>query len=343
MLVSFRLPSQPLRGARDITARQCIGIFATGQGGETTSAEIGTRDPQCFGIAGKFLGAYPLASLTTGTGVTLPISSGSHRFYLMAMENGATCSDAPLSYFFPDSDSGVANAYAVARSTDVVVSAESQTVSLAPTLYTETNLTPLCGRAAASFCSGYDVCDTFTDTAGTLLSAHGSDVGSVWTVTNLYSPQITSGYADGTANPPAWGGLIQPLGSRDVTVSFEWKAGIYGTGVVEHAYLARVTDANNFLAGVVQRSVGCGLLIMERIANVDIIRASSPLFSCDTSQFNSGRLVAVGTQVTFTWAGYEVTYGQASPALVGTQVGYGVSSDNGGGPSFLDNFRAKRL
>ena len=345
VLVSLKLDRPNVgRGARDVTERQCIGIFVTGQGGETDSSEMGTRDPACFGIAGKFLGAFPIANLVEGTGVTLPISTGAHRFYLLAMEKGTTCANTPLSYFFPDADAGVAGAYAVARSAVVEVSTSSQTLSIAPSLYNATDLAPVCGRPQAGFCNGYEICDTFTDTAGTVLTTHSPEVGGIWLPGTLGNPVITgNNEADVTPSNCALGRLVQSISSRNAIVSFDWKGGLYSTGIVEHAYVARATDENNFLAGVVTRNIACTTSIIEVIAGSETTLVSSGFFECPFADFMSGRLVVNGNQVSFTAKGNEITSNNASSLLSGAGVGVGVRCDSLGGPSLMDNFRAKKL
>ncbi len=317
--------------ARALEDRQCFALFVTNEGGNTTSTEMGNRLPSCFGLQGKYFGAYSYSAITGGA-AQVSLSLGTHNFILLALDQaGPDCEGKPLSHFFPSAGL-TANAYAVGSSGDVVVGTSTTAISITPASYTETNLTPGCPRLSEP-CTGAMFCDTFTTLISTLISGHIPDVGgSPWVVEgSANSPSMENGRANVTANSGFTALFYSDAGDRDGTIAVNLILGTYGLSFSDLTILGRYSDANNYVGGYIDRNLSfCTIRIIERVAGSYHERSMSAPFECAVAQPVSATLDLRGPDVSFSYSGISISFETASPALLGTRVGF--RSDASGSP-----------
>jgi len=313
--------------------------FHLNEGGETTAAEMGTRSPTCFGITGKYFGAYSYASLTGGT-VSVPLSLGRHNVFLLALDKTEECSGKDLAYFFPGTGDA-SEAYAVGNSGEVDITATTTEISVVPDLYGEppTNLTSLCPQSGAG-CTGSLFCDTFTGN-DVSLSLHLPDVGNqTWTISGSGSARISGNRADVTADSGGEIYVTNDAGTTEVSLSATITMGSSGFGSHNYALLARYSDNLNYLAGkIVRFGTYCTTSIFQRRAAIDYTRVTSNPFPCSANVPYEARLVANGFQLEFTLNGTTIQYSQAALSTSGTYVG--VYNEASGGlifPTLVDDF-----
>lgn len=333
--LALSLPSAAasIRG-RALTDRQCFAVFITGEGNDVSALQMGTRQPSCFGVTGKYVGAFSSADMVAGN-AHVSLSLGRHKVTLLALDKTSDCNGRDLSYFLPDSDTDVAAAYAVGSSGEVDVTASTSVVSVSTAQYEPpTNLTPVCARATQD-CSNATFCDTFTDADGTSIGAHTPEVGPIWQISGFAdNPVITGNKGNISASSGNTVFFLANPSSQNGTIRTQIKLGSFGLGNGgDLQILGRYQDPSNYVFGrIVNNFAQCTLTVGQKITG-SITSEGGDSFSCDTDTTYDIRLTMNGDNLQFVFDGHSVSFANTSPLLTGTRVG--LTTESSGIPFVL--------
>lgn len=178
------------------------------------------------------------------------------------------------------------------------------------------------------------VSDAFTDTNGTLLTAHTPDVDTVgggWLGTSSCDIQSNRAQGNSTAGRENW---IE-CSTADVVISGDLSLAASVGGDKGPGLIARVADANNYWLGIMWKTV---IRIYEKTSGSYTQRASTA-FTAATETDYPATLTVSGTSITFNVDGTEISYTSSTHQ---TNTKHGVRCDGGNtisNGSRVDNFQ----